>query len=221
VKYRTPVILLSDGYLANGAEPWRLPAIEDLPDISVEFATEPNHDGQFWPFLRDAETLARPWAIPGTPGLEHRVGGIEKEDGTGNISYDPINHERMVRLRAAKIAGIAKDIPGTEVDHEDGAELLVLGWGSTWGTIGAAIRRVRARGRKVAQAHLTHLSPFPADLGEVLGRYDKVLIPEMNLGQLLTMVRATFLVDAEGLNKIMGRPFTATEIAEKIEELAK
>ncbi|MDQ1374940.1 MAG: 2-oxoglutarate/2-oxoacid ferredoxin oxidoreductase subunit alpha, partial [Actinomycetota bacterium] len=212
LKYRTPVILLSDGYLANGAEPWRLPNIEDLPDISVEFATEPNHDGAYWPYLRDETTLARPWAIPGTPGLEHRIGGIEKEDGTGNISYDPINHERMTRLRAAKIAGIAKDIPGVEVDHEQGAELLVLGWGSTWGTVGAAIRRVRARGRKVAQAHLTHLNPFPSDLGDVLRRYDKVLVPEMNLGQLSRLIRAEFLVDAKSFTKVQGLPFRASEI---------
>jgi 2-oxoglutarate ferredoxin oxidoreductase subunit alpha len=223
IKYRTPVILLSDGYLANGAEPWRLPDIEDLPDISVQFATGPNHVGadggeQFWPFLRDEETLARPWAIPGTPGLEHRIGGIEKEDGTGNISYDPVNHERMTRLRAAKIAGIAKDIPGVDVDHEQGAELLVLGWGSTWGTIGAAIRRVRARGRKVAQGHLTHLNPFPADLGEVLQRYDKVLIPEMNLGQLSRLIRAEYLVDAKSFTKIQGLPFRASELEAAILE---
>jgi len=217
LKYRTPVILLSDGYLANGAEPWRLPEIEALPDISVPFATEPNHTGvdgtaQFWPFLRDEQTLARPWAIPGTPGLEHRIGGLEKEDGTGNISYDPVNHERMTRLRAAKIAGIAGDIPGVDVDHEDGAELLVLGWGSTWGSIGAAIRRVRRRGHKVAHAHLTHLNPFPADLGDTLRRYRQVLVPEMNMGQLSRLVRAEYLVDAKSFTKIQGLPFKAAEI---------
>jgi 2-oxoglutarate ferredoxin oxidoreductase subunit alpha len=217
LKYRTPVILLSDGYLANGAEPWKLPKVEDLPDISVQFATGPNHtddDGgeEFWPFLRDPETLARPWAIPGTAGLEHRIGGLEKEDGTGNISYDPVNHERMTRLRAAKIAGIAKDIAPVEVDHEEGSELLVLGWGSTWGTIGAALRRVRARGRKVSQAHLTHLSPFPADLGDVLGRYKKVLVPEMNLGQLSRLIRAEYLVDAKSFTKVQGLPFRASEL---------
>jgi 2-oxoglutarate ferredoxin oxidoreductase subunit alpha len=212
LKYRTPVILLSDGYLANGAEPWRLPNIDDLPDISVPFATEPNHDGQFLPFLRDEKTLARPWAVPGTPGLEHRIGGLEKEDGTGNISYDPVNHERMTRLRAAKIAGIANDIPGVDVDHEDGAELLVLGWGSTWGTIGAAVRRVRARGRKVAHAHLTHLNPFPADLGDTLRRYPQVLVPEINLGQLSRLVRAEYLVDARSFTKTQGLPFKAAEI---------
>ncbi|MGH9058228.1 MAG: 2-oxoacid:acceptor oxidoreductase subunit alpha, partial [Acidimicrobiales bacterium] len=181
VKYRTPVILLSDGYLANGAEPWRLPEVSDLPDISVPFATETNHtdeDGadRFWPYLRDPETLARPWAVPGTPGLEHRVGGLEKADGSGNVSYDPANHERMTRLRAAKVAGIAADIPPVEVDGEPGAELLVLGWGSTYGAISAAVRRLRATGRKVAHAHLVHLNPFPANLGEVVASYRQVVV---------------------------------------------
>jgi 2-oxoglutarate ferredoxin oxidoreductase subunit alpha len=219
LKYRTPVILMSDGYLANGSEPWKLPSTDELPDIGVEFATEHNRKGtgpdgtdEFWPYLRDEKTLARPWAIPGTPGLEHRIGGLEKEDGTGNISYDPINHERMTRLRAAKIAGIAADIPPVEVDHEEGAQLVVLGWGSTYGAIGAAVRRVRARGHKVAQAHLTHLNPFPADLGDVLRRYRKVLVPEMNLGQLSRLVRAEFLVDAKSFSKVQGLPFRASEI---------
>jgi 2-oxoglutarate ferredoxin oxidoreductase subunit alpha len=219
LKYRTPVILLSDGYLANGAEPWKLPDASSLPDISVPFATDTNHDGEFWPYLRDPETLARPWAIPGTPGLEHRVGGIEKADGTGNISYDPANHEAMTHIRAAKVAGIANDIPGVEVDHEDGATLLVLGWGSTYGAIGAAVRRIRARGQKVASAHLVHLSPFPADLGDVLSRYEKVLIPEMNLGQLSRLIRAEFLVDAKSLTKVQGQPFRASEIENKILEM--
>ena len=212
VKYRTPVILLTDGYLANGAEPWRFPDIAELPDISTPFATEPNHDGEFWPYLRDPETLARPWAIPGTPGLMHRVGGLEKEDGTGNVNYDPENHEHMVRLRAEKVARIARDIPSVEVDHEEGARVLVLGWGSTWGSIKAAVRRVRAGGRKVASAHLVHLNPFPSDLGDVLSRYDQVLVPEMNLGQLSRLVRAEFLVDAVTLSKVQGLPFKATEI---------
>jgi 2-oxoglutarate ferredoxin oxidoreductase subunit alpha len=216
LKYRTPVIILTDGYLANGAEPWALPNIEDLPDISVPFATEPNHDDGFWPYLRDPDTLARPWAVPGTPGLQHRIGGIEKEDGSGNISYQPENHDRMVRVRAAKVAGIARDIPGVELDHEDGAELLVLGWGSTWGAIQAGVRRVRARGELVAHAHLTHLNPFPADLGDVLGRYEKVLIPEMNLGQLAMLVRAEFLVDAARFNKVSGVPFRAAEMEDRI-----
>jgi len=216
LKYRTPVIILTDGYLANGAEPWALPDVEALPDISVAFATEPNHDDGFWPYLRDPDTLARPWAVPGTPGLQHRIGGIEKEDGSGNISYQPDNHDRMVRVRAAKVAGIARDIPGVELDHEDGAEVLVLGWGSTWGAIQAGVRRVRARGELVAHAHLTHLNPFPADLGDVLGRYEKVLIPEMNLGQLAMLVRAEFLVDAARFNKVSGVPFRAAEMEDRI-----
>jgi 2-oxoglutarate/2-oxoacid ferredoxin oxidoreductase subunit alpha len=219
LKYRTPVVLLSDGYLANGSEPWLLPDVAELPEIKVEFATEPNHQGEFWPYLRDETTLARPWALPGTPGLEHRIGGLEKADGTGNISYDPDNHDRMVRLRAAKVAGIAADIPPLEVDDQEGARLLVLGWGSTYGPIGAAIRRVRAAGGKVAQAHLRHLNPFPANLGEVLRRYDRVLIPEMNLGQLRMLVRSQFLVDAIGLNRVRGLPFKAEELAEAIIEL--
>ncbi len=217
LKYRTPVILLSDGYLANGAEPWRLPDVADLPDIRTTFATEPNHlaeDGtaEFWPYKRDPDTLARDWAIPGTPGLMHRIGGIEKQDGRGDISYEPANHERMVHLRAAKIAGIADDIPPVTVDGDDDADLLVLGWGSTWGSISAAVERVRARGRRIARAHLVHLSPFPANLGEVLGRYRKVLVPEMNLGQLTRLVRAEFLVDAEVVSKVQGVPFTAGEL---------
>ncbi len=216
LKYRTPVVLLSDGYLANGSEPWLLPDVAELPEIPVAFATEPNHEGEFWPYLRDEVTLARPWAVPGTPGLEHRIGGLEKADGTGNISYDPDNHDRMVRLRAAKVAGIAADIAPLEVDGQEGARLLVLGWGSTYGPIGAAIRRVRAEGGKVAQAHLRHLNPFPANLGEVLRRYDKVLIPEMNLGQLRMLVRSQFLVDAIGFNRVRGLPFKAEELANTI-----
>src|SRR5438874_4170978 len=223
LKYRTPVILLSDGYLANSSEPWRLPDVESLPAIDVPFASEPNHDGPegtrpFWPYERDPDTLARPRAIPGTPGLEHRIGGLEKEDGTGNVSYDPVNHERMVRLRAAKVAGVARDISPVEVDHEEGAELLVLGWGSTYGAIGAAVRRVRARGKKVAQAHLVHLNPFPPNLGEVLGRYRRVLVPELNLGQLSKIVRADFLVDARALTKVQAQPFKAAEIEQAIME---
>jgi 2-oxoglutarate ferredoxin oxidoreductase subunit alpha len=217
VKYRTPVVVLSDGYLANGSEPWRIPDLHSLPDISTEFATEPNHDGEFWPYLRDPETLARPWAIPGTPGLEHRIGGLEKADGSGNISYDPENHDRMVHLRAAKVAGIAGDVPPLEFDHQEGAGLLVLGWGSTYGPIGAAVRQVRAHGGRVAQAHLRHLNPFPAGTGEVLRRYERVLIPEMNLGQLRKLIRAEFLVDAVGYNRVRGLPFKAEELVEEIE----
>ncbi|MHB1853900.1 MAG: 2-oxoacid:acceptor oxidoreductase subunit alpha [Acidimicrobiales bacterium] len=223
LKYRTPVFLLSDGYLANGSEPWKLPDVDSLPDISVDFATEPNHvdeegNSVFWPYIRDEETLARPWAIPGTPGLEHRIGGIEKADGSGNISYEPANHERMVHLRAAKVAGIAKDIPDSEVDHEDGAELLVLGWGSTYGAIQAAVRRVRARGTKVAHAHLVHLNPLPPNLGDVLSRYSRIIVPEMNLGQLSKMVRAEFLVDARSVTKVQGQPFRAAELESAILE---
>ncbi|HRA35381.1 MAG TPA: 2-oxoacid:acceptor oxidoreductase subunit alpha [Acidimicrobiales bacterium] len=218
LKYRTPVLLLSDGYLANGSEPWRLPAAADLPDISVPFATEPNHldaDGnpEFWPYLRDPLTLARPWAVPGTAGLEHRIGGIEKADGTGNISYDPANHEHMVHLRAQKVAGIANDIPPvTLLGDVDDAELLVVGWGSTWGAIDGAANRVRARGHRVAHAHLTHLNPFPPNLGEVLARHRHVVVPELNLGQLSKLLRAEYLVDARSVTKVQGVPFTAGEL---------
>ncbi len=220
IAYRTPVYLLSDAYLANGSEPWLIPEVATLPEISVEFATEPNDGSQFLPYKRDPKTLARPWAIPGTPGLEHRIGGLEKADGTGSVSYDPENHDLMVRLRAQKIAGIAADIPLLEVDDPGGdATTLVLGWGSTFGPIGAAVRRVREEGRKVARAHLHYLNPFPRNMGDVLARYEKVLIPEMNLGQLLKLVRAEFLVDAVGYNKVRGRPFQSTELAEAITTL--
>jgi 2-oxoglutarate ferredoxin oxidoreductase subunit alpha len=220
LKYRTPVIVLSDGSLANGAEPWRLPSVGELPDIRVPFATVASTEGgngagstRFLPFARDPDTLARPWAVPGTPGLEHRIGGLEKADGTGDISYDPINHELMTRLRAAKVAGIAADIPPVEVDDPDGgAEVLVLGWGSTYGAIAAAVERLRRRGRKVAHAHLVHLNPFPANLGEVLARYRRVLVPEMNLGQLTTLVRAQYLVDAKTISKVQGQRFLYSEV---------
>ena len=218
LKYRTPVFLLTDGFLANGAEPWRLPSVSDLPDISVPFATETNHEGEFWPFLRDPETLARPWAIPGTEGLEHRIGGIEKQDGSGNIDYDPGNHELMTQLRAAKVAGIAKDIPLVEVDDPSSASLLVLGWGSTWGVAQQAVRQARARGLSVAHAHLVHVNPFPTNLGEVLARYQHCLIPEMNMGQLARLVRAEFLVDAKTISKVQGLPFRASEIEDAIVE---
>jgi 2-oxoglutarate ferredoxin oxidoreductase subunit alpha len=227
LKYRTPVILLSDGYLANGAEPWLLPDVDALPDISVPFATEPNHtneggEQEFWPYLRDPETLARPWAIPGTPGLQHRIGGLEKQDGTGNVNYDPENHEHMVRLRAEKVARVANDIPPVEVDDPSGAaSVLVLGWGSTYGTIQQAARQARDSGVEVAHAHLMHLNPFPANLGDVLRRYERVLVPEMNLGQLVRLIRGDFLVDAVSLTKIQGVPFRAAEIEQAIRELAK
>ncbi len=219
-KYRTPVFLLSDGYLANGSEPWLIPDVDSLPAIDVDFATETNHDGEFWPYLRDPQTLARPWAVPGTPGLEHRIGGIEKADGTGEISYDPANHDFMVRTRAAKVDGIARDIPEVEVDDPQGdATVLVLGWGSTYGPIGAACRRLRRRGLAIAQAHLRHLNPFPPNLGEVLASYDRVVLPEMNLGQLATLVRAKYLVDVISYNKVQGLPFRAEELASVLEKV--
>jgi 2-oxoglutarate/2-oxoacid ferredoxin oxidoreductase subunit alpha len=213
--YRTPVILLSDGYLANGAEPWAIPSIDELPDLRVDFATEPNgEDGEFLPYLRDPETLARAWAIPGTAGLQHRIGGLEKADRTGNISYDPANHDFMTRTRQAKIDGIAATLPPTEVDDPDGdARVAVIGWGSTYGPIGAACRRIRRSGRSVAQIHLRHLNPLPADLGEILARYDRVVCPEMNLGQLALLLRAKYLVDVESHTQVRGLPFRAAELA--------
>jgi 2-oxoglutarate ferredoxin oxidoreductase subunit alpha len=216
VKYRTPVFLLSDAYLANGSEPWLLPDLAELPDISVDFATEPNFEGEFMPYLRDESTLARPWAIPGTPGLEHRIGGLEKADVTGNVSYDPDNHDLMVRLRAQKVAGIASDIPQLDVDDPDGARLLVLSWGGTYGPVAAGVRRVRKDGGRVAHAHLKHLNPFPRNTGDVLRRYERVLVPEINLGQLLQLVRAEFLVDAVGYNRVRGLPLRAGEIEQAI-----
>jgi 2-oxoglutarate/2-oxoacid ferredoxin oxidoreductase subunit alpha len=222
IKYRTPVILLSDGSLANGSEPWHIPATASLPDLSQEFsfAAAPEGGGEFEPFRRDPVTLARPWAIPGTPGLEHRIGGIEKADVTGTISYDPDNHDRMVRLRQAKIDGIAADIPPLEVDDPDGsARVLVLGWGSTYGAIGAGVRRVRNAGGAVAQAHLRHLNPFPSNLADVLRRYDKVLVPEINLGQLALLLRGRFLIDVISYNQVRGLPFQSAELAGVIEDV--
>jgi 2-oxoglutarate ferredoxin oxidoreductase subunit alpha len=216
LKYRTPVFLLSDAYLANGSEPWLLPDLSELPDISVPFATEPNSDGEFMPYLRDPSTLARPWAVPGTPGLQHRIGGLEKADVTGNVSYDPDNHDLMVRLRDRKVAGIASDIPELEVDDQDGARLLVLSWGGTYGPVAAGVRRIRKNGGAVAHAHLNYLNPFPRNTGEVLKRYDRVLVPEINLGQLLQLVRAEFLVDAVGYNRVRGLPLRASEVADAI-----
>lgn len=218
VTYRTPVFLLSDGYLANGSEPWRVPDPSELPTIDPGFATEPNHvgpDGEkaFWPYLRDPQTLARPWAIPGTAGLEHRIGGLEKADGTGNISYDPENHDRMVRLRQAKVDAVAEMIPLLEVDDPDGdARVLILGWGSTYGPIGAACQIARRSGVKVAQAHLRHINPFPKNLGDVLHSYDRVIIPEMNLGQLAMLIRAKYLVDTINYDQVRGLPFKSAEL---------
>ncbi|MEW2376533.1 2-oxoacid:acceptor oxidoreductase subunit alpha [Micromonospora sp. NPDC047812] len=220
--YRTPVILLSDNYVANGSEPWLLPDVESLPDLRVEFATKPNGDDgtTFLPYLRDPQTLARPWAVPGTAGLEHRIGGLEKADKTGDISYDPANHDFMVRTRAARIETIP--VPDVEVEDPDGdARVLVLGWGSTYGPIGAACRGLRQRGHAIAQAHLRHLAPMPANLGTVLRSYDRVVIPEMNLGQLAHVVRAKYLVDAIGYNQVRGLPFTAAELETMLEEVLK
>jgi 2-oxoglutarate ferredoxin oxidoreductase subunit alpha len=226
VTYRTPVFLLSDGYLANGSEPWRLPELDQLPAIDPAFATETNHESddgtkEFWPYKRDPHTLARPWAIPGTAGLEHRIGGLEKADGSGNISYDPDNHDHMVRLRQAKVDAITDTIADLEVDDPSGeAKILVLGWGSTYGPIGAACQISRRSGIKVAQAHLRHLNPFPKNLGEVLQRYDKVVVPEMNLGQLNMLLRAKFLIDTYGYNQVRGLPFKSSELVDVITELA-
>jgi 2-oxoglutarate ferredoxin oxidoreductase subunit alpha len=225
LKYRTPVMLLTDGYLANGTEPWRLPDVADLPDISTTFASEPNGtddegNERHWPYMRDETTLAREWAVPGTPGLEHRIGGIEKQDGTGNISYDPANHEYMVELRARKVANIAADIPDATVTGDvDDADVLVVGWGSTWGAIGGAVDRVRQRGHKVAWTHLTHLNPFPANLGDIASRYPRVVVPELNLGQLSLLLRARYLVDARPITKVQGLPFTAGELETAINDL--
>lgn len=219
LKYMTPVILLSDTYLANGAEPWRIPAREKLPDISVAFAADPNLGDEYWPYLRDDVTLSRPWAIPGTPGLEHRIGGLEKADGTGNISYDPENHHLMTELRAAKIKAIEEDIVPLEWTGDEDADILVLGWGSSYGAIGAACRRLKARGKKIARAHLRHLNPFPKNTGEVLARFERVVIPEMNMGQLAKLVRAEFLIDAISINKVKGVPFGAGELEQRLLEL--
>ncbi len=215
LKYMTPVILLSDNHIANGSEPWMLPDIDELPDISVPFATKENSDHGFMPYMRDIETFSRPWAIPGTPGLEHRLGGLEKEAITGNVSYDPENHQLMTDSRAWKVVNISHDIAPVEVDDPDGdGDLLLLGWGSTYGSIRAATRDLRKDGRKVAHAHLRHVNPFPANLGAVLGAYERILIPELNTGQLRKLIRADFLVDAKGLNRVAGVPFKTSEITE-------
>lgn len=222
LKYMTPVLLLSDNHIANGSEPWLLPDLDELPDISVPFATTSNTDNGFLPYLRDFDTFARPWAIPGTPGLEHRLGGLEKEANSGNVSYDPANHQLMTDSRAWKVANIANDITPVAVDQGDrveAGELLVLGWGSTYGTIRAAVRRCRLDGIPIDQAHLRHLNPFPANLGEVLARYDRILIPELNSGQLVRLVRAEYLVPATGLNKVAGVPFHISEIETKIHSM--
>ena len=225
IKYRTPVILLSDGYLANGAEPWRLPDLDALEPIEPGFASEPNHtdaegNESFWPYIRDPETLARPWAPPGLPGLEHRIGGLEKADGSGNVSYEGVNHERMVHLRRDKVARIAADIPPVEVNDESGdAQLLLVSWGSTYAAVFAGVKRVRARGMKAAHVHLRHLNPLPSNLGDVLARYTQILVPEINLGQLSRILRAEYLVDAQTMSKMQGVPFRVGEIEAAITAL--
>jgi len=216
VKYMTPVILLSDGYLANGAEPWLIPKAADLPKLPVEFRSDAHG---FFPYLRDQETLSRPWVRPGTPGLEHRIGGLEKEYLSGNVSYAPMNHEQMVRVRARKIAGITAEIPPTEVHGPAQGDLLVIGWGSTYGSIAAAVKEVQAHGKSVSQVHLRYLNPLPNDLGDILRRFKQVLVPEMNMGQLVKVLRAEYLVDAVGLNKIQGLPFKVSEIVARINRM--
>jgi 2-oxoglutarate/2-oxoacid ferredoxin oxidoreductase subunit alpha len=216
LKYMVPVIILSDGYLANGAEPWRIPKLEEIPGIQVKFTTNPEG---FHPYSRNPETLARPWAIPGTAGLEHRIGGIEKQDVTGNVNYEPLNHEKMVRLRAAKVEAVAQDIPDLVPAGDPDGDLLIVAWGSTYGAITAGLKTMRTKGHRIGHVHLRHLNPLPRNLGELLGRYRQVLVPEMNLGQLSMLLRAKFLVDAQGYNKIQGQPFKQSEIEAKIEEI--
>jgi 2-oxoglutarate ferredoxin oxidoreductase subunit alpha len=231
VRFMAPVFLLSDGYLANGAEPWLIPRAADLPKIAVRFAQphkggggngngHGNGEAGFLPYLRD-ERLVREWAVPGTPGLEHRIGGLEKEDVTGNVSYDPANHHHMVQTRAQKIANIANEIPELTVNGPGEGDVLVLGWGGTYGSLVTACQRAQHRGQKVAHAHLRYLNPMPRNTGEVLKRYRKVLIPELNGGQLRLLIRSTYLVDAVGLNKVQGKPFLVSEVEEAIEELLR
>jgi 2-oxoglutarate ferredoxin oxidoreductase subunit alpha len=216
LKYMVPVIVLSDGYLANGAEPWRIPNLEEIPTIPVHFAEDPEG---FQPYKRDPDTLARPWAIPGTPGLEHRIGGLEKQDVTGNVNYEPLNHEKMVRIRAAKIDAITQDVPNVMPSGDSEGDLLIVSWGSTFGSITQSVKAQRAKARKIGHLHLRYLNPLPANLGDILKRFKKVLVPELNMGQLLWLLRAKFLVNAVGLNKIQGRPFKQAELDQKIEEM--
>jgi 2-oxoglutarate ferredoxin oxidoreductase subunit alpha len=216
IKHMVPVIILSDGYLANGAEPWKVPTIDELPEIPVHFETNPEG---FLPYRRDPVTLSRPWAVPGTPGLEHRIGGIEKQDVTGNIDYEPLNHEHMVRLRAAKVESVANDIPPVVPEGDQSGDLLIIAWGSTHGPITAALNSQREKGRSIGHVHLRHLNPLPRDLGDVIKRFKKVLVPEMNMGQLLMILRAKYLVNAQGYNKIQGKPFKTSEIENKIEQM--
>jgi 2-oxoglutarate ferredoxin oxidoreductase subunit alpha len=216
LKYMVPVIVLSDGYLANGAEPWRIPTVDELPTFPVTFRTDPEN---FLPYSRDPQTLARPWAVPGTAGLEHRIGGLEKQDGTGNVNYEPLNHEKMVRLRAAKVEAVVQDVPDAVPAGDPEGDILLVGWGSTYGAITAALRAQRDKGRRLGHVHLRHLNPLPKNLGDVLKRYKRVVVPEMNLGQLVWVLRAKYLVDAQGFNKVQGKPFMQGEIEAKIEEV--
>jgi 2-oxoglutarate ferredoxin oxidoreductase subunit alpha len=217
-RFMTPVMVLTDGYLANGSEPWLIPNPENLPPIAVEHPGPPNNGDAFRPYARN-ERLSRPWAIPGTPGLMHRIGGLEKQDITGNVNYEPENHQHMVNLRAQKVANVAFDVPLQSVDGPQNGKLLVLSWGGTYGACATSVREVAARGASVAHCHLRYMNPFPRNLGEILHRYEKVLIPELNLGQLRLLIRGEFLVDAVGLNKVKGKPFTVVEIVSKIQEL--
>ena len=216
LKYMVPVIVLSDGYLANGAEPWRIPSVDEIPGITVQFATDPR---DFHPYKRHPETLARPWAIPGTPGLEHRIGGLEKQDVTGNVNYEPLNHENMVRIRAAKIGAITQDVPNVMPNGDPEGDLLIVSWGSTCGSITQSVKAQREKGRRIGHLHLRYLNPLPGNVGDILKRYRKVLVPELNMGQLLWVLRAKYLVNAIGLNKIQGRPFKQSELDQKIEEV--
>ncbi len=224
IEYRTPVYLLSDGYIANSSEPWRLPDVDHIPPIDPDFLELPNHvddqgNSSYWPYVRDPETFARQWALPGTPGLEHRMGGLEHADGSGVVAYDPLNHERMIQLRQAKLDAISKSIPPLEVNDPDGlggAGVLLVSWGSTYPAVLAGVRRIRARGMKVAMVHLVHLNPLPSNLGEIVARYEKVVVPELNMGQLCTLLRARYLVDAESATKVQGTPFKAAEIESAI-----
>jgi len=219
LKYMTPVILLSDNYVATGSEPWKLPASSELEEIGTNLTTSLNTEEGFMPFLRDVDTFARPWAVPGTPGLEHRVGGLEKEEGTGNVSYDSANHQYMTDMRAWKVANIANDIEKLSIHGDEEADTLLLGWGSTYGGITQAVNRLNAKGVKVASAHFVHLNPFPDNTLEVLSKFKQIIIPELNTGQLLKLIREAFLIDAKGINKVAGVPFTAQELADKIEEM--
>lgn len=219
LKYMTPVFFLSDNSIANGAEPWKIPDASTLPAMTTRFVSNGSNTEEFMPYARDEETLARPWAVPGTPGLEHRIGGLEKQDLTGNVSYDPDNHEKMSRLRDEKVARIANDIPPTEVFGQDGDELLVIGWGGTFGTLRTAVKNKQAEGVSVSHVHLRYLNPLPADLGDIISRYQKVVVAELNLGQIATIIRARYLVDAIGFNKIQGQPFYVYEVESKIDEI--